>query len=784
MGKLYNIHFKNTTPFILSGLVGCATLGLYGERPGYLSDEAVLQRASAGPLETTRAQVITDNDESFRSKLKLVEGAQQSIDLLYFIYDDDYSSSVLTQALIDAARRGVKVRLLVDYSTNYRRLDWFSMMEEQGNAGQGSLRVRFYNRPTKNIVQDAVYLTMGCGQETSPRRPGQCSAEKFAAIDRLFAQEQIDGQPVGARNISNLNIGNSGLFLSGLYGKRPDVIALAVQQGQDIDVEKISQQRPAAISPEERQKLKKLAGIYWDSKIAPAFQRLTAKAQLYFALSVYGEQLNPIWDTFTGLLPTEKPLTEAARQDWNHLTDFLHHKLLLVDRSRLQAGGRNVEDSYHMRPNPLAKKYIFMDTDIYAELSAGGDNVAQSFDALWNFDAMVATLAEVRQHAPNDFVANLDAYRAATQQCRSAAAPARREACVDQQFQQQFKDLARRVADHARQLEQNARIYRDQYARQARPQGAPTFMVDGKALYAYLENLPFDKSLPANERRRIYGAEVGREAKSGKYLHDVWLRSLPGVCQQASKEKPQRVILHNAYFFPPANMTYALSQMVNGAYDCSNVTVTVLTNSIETTDLNVVNLLARHSLKAFTEFYQQQSDPVRRAKFEYYEYRPGKGKNTLSLHTKVSLLGDDVLIGSANADVRSLMMDSNNALFVRGAENFNRDYTAYVQEILNDPRKTKQLNDYLVATPRQTMIQEDLNTFRKLLTKYGVDKHLDQRQRKTAEQLFVQMLDASYSLTQASIARDKAAVGQPVGREPSTEQRRQQDRFNELFKPI
>ncbi|MCK7582463.1 MAG: hypothetical protein MZV65_47375 [Chromatiales bacterium] len=130
------------------------------------------------------------------------------------------------------------------------------------------------------------------------------------------------------------------------------------------------------------------------------------------------------------------------------------------------------------------------------------------------------------------------------------------------------------------------------------------------------------------------------------------------------------------------------------------------------------------------------------------------------------------------------MMDSNNALFVRGAENFNRDYTAYVQEILNDPRKTKQLNDYLAATPRQTMIQEDLNTFRKLLTKYGVDKHLDQRQRKTAEQLFVQMLDASYSLTQASIARDKAAVGQPVGREPSTEQRRQQDRFNELFKPI
>ena len=769
-------------PFFMSALVGCTTMGLYEERPGYLSDEAILQKASAGPLEAVRTRVITDNDEAFASKVELVEGAKQSIDMLYFIYDDDYSSSVLTQALIDAARRGVKVRLLVDYSTNYRRLDWFSMMEQQGNGGQGSLRVRFYNRPTKNIVQDAVYMTMGCGKESSPHQPGQCSAEKFATIDRLFAEEKIDGKPVADRNISNLNIGNSGLFLSGLYGKRPDVIALAVQRGQDIDVEKISQQRPAETSPEERQRLKKLAGIYWDSKTAPPFQRLTAKAQLYFAFSVYGERLNPIWDTFTGLLPTEKPLTEAARQDWNHLTDFLHHKLLLVDRNRLQAGGRNVEDSYHMRPNPLAKKYIFMDTDIYAELSAGGDTVAQTFDALWNFEAMVATLAEVRQHAPNDFVANLDAYRDATLRCRSASAG--REACVDQQFQQQFKDLARRTADNAQQLERNARIYRDQYARKARPQGPPAFTVDGKALYAYLENLPFDKSLPPNERRRIYGAEVGREAKSGKYIHDVWLKSLPGVCQRASKEKPQRVLLHNAYFFPPANMTYALSQMVNGDYDCSNVTVTVLTNSIETTDLNVVNLLARHSLKAFTEFYQQQGDPVRRAKFEYYEYRPGKGKNTLSLHTKVSLLGDDLIIGSANADVRSFMMDSNNALFIRGAGNFHRDYTAFVERILSDPRKAKQLNDYLTATPRQTMVQEDLVTFRKLLSKYGVDKRIDQGQRQTAEQLFVQMLDASYSITKDSITRDKAGTGQAATLEPSAEQRQQQHRFNELFKPI
>lgn len=161
------------------------------------------------------------------------------------------------------------------------------MMELLGNAGQGSLSVRFYNRPTRNIVQDAVYLTMGCGQDATTRQPGQCSAEKFAAIDRLFAEERIDGQPVGARNVSNLNIGNSGLFLSGLYAKRPDVIALAVQQGQDIDVEKINQQRPTETSSEERQRLKQLARIYWDSKTAPAFRRVVAKAQIYSKTNLF-----------------------------------------------------------------------------------------------------------------------------------------------------------------------------------------------------------------------------------------------------------------------------------------------------------------------------------------------------------------------------------------------------------------------------------------------------------------------------------------------------------------
>lgn len=149
----------------------------------------------------------------------------------------------------------------------------------------------------------------------------------------------------------------------------------------------------------------------------------------------------------------------------------------------------------------------------------------------------------------------------------------------------------------------------------------------------------------------------------------------------------------------------------------------------------------------------------------------------------MTLLGNDVLVGSANADVRSFMMDSNNALFVRGADQFRQEYADHVQGILSDPEKSQKINDELANTPRETLVKEDVATFRKLLAKYGVDKHLDPRQRQTTEQLFVQMLDASYLLTKASISGDKAGTG-PAAGEPSAEQRQAQERFNQLFKPI
>ena len=753
---------KNRTLFSLLMLflvTGCVTQ--HG-----VTSELLSQQASAWPLEISDGQLYTDNDTAFLSKLRLIEGARNTIDMSYYIFSDDQSSSFLAKSLLDATHRGVRVRLIVDYETNYQRLDFFSMLEKEGN---GNLQVRFYNRPTANIVKDAVFMTMGCTKNQGVAVTTACSAEKFATIDKLFASETIDGITTSGRNISNMNIGNSGLFLSGLYAKRGDVIALAIQKGAGVDLQQVKGEGES--TPAQKEDLKNLGKTYWESRTGAPFQRLTANAELFFAFALYGQQLNPLKETVTSVLPIDRKLSDEEIRDWDHFTDYTHQKLLLVDRTGVQMGGRNVENSYHMHPNQLISKYVFMDSDIYATLKSGGDAVALSFNTLWNFTPLLATLSEVRQHAPNDFVVNL---KYAEKSCVGSPDKQTHETCMARELEGSSHDLTQRMADAAKTMDENARTYKNSYLPTVVSNLAPGMPLDSGSVLAYLENLPFNKNLPLEKRQRTYGAAAGEEALSGKYIHDIWLKAISGVCASATKTAPKRIILHNAYFFPAANLTYELGTLINGDNDCSNVTVTVLTNSIDTTDLNVVNLAARHSLKAFTEFYQQYGIPSRKAGFEYYEYqKPITGPN-LSLHSKVSVFGDDIIIGSANADVRSFMMDSNNAMLVRNAPLFTEKYLTFVNGILADPARVKKLNEYFITTPRESMKQEDIATFRQILTKYGANKKLNEIELQRVETQFIRMLDDAYEMTRDSLNPESSL----------SQRRKKQNSFNEQFKPI
>ncbi len=714
---------------------------------GRLSEETIGRHASAR-LGAQQAHLILDNDAAFRSKLALVTGATTTIDAMYYIWSDDYSSSVLAEALIEAAKRGVRVRLLVDYHTNYSRLDVFSMLERRARGGSGSLEVRLYNRPTRNIVRDAVYLTLGCGPADQRGSDPGCAPLRLSEVERRFEDERIDGRPARDLGISNLNLARSGLFLSGWYAKRPDIMALAVVQPPPSALE--AAPVPTVTGDEAR------------------LARAEARIQLTTALSFLGSVLDPVNKAVKSYRPSRAAEAADAARDWDHITDYLHHKLLLVDGTRLQLGGRNVEDSYHMHPNPLVRKYVFMDTDLQVDLAAGGEAMRRAFDRLWGFRNMIATLGEARQHAPNDIAANGEALSAARKTCAARSDAGARARCVGEEFARGALNQSAREQRRFEEMRDNAERYRREYAPQSgQPQG---FDVDAGAGFFYVENIPFAGGFGEESKARSYGARNGQEAYSGKRIHGLWLASLLDACRTATEAAPKQVFLQNAYFFPPSNLTRALGRMVGGDLDCRHVTVTVLTNSIETTDLNVVNLLAGHVIKAFAEHVQAHRGPGA-ARVRFFEYKKPAAGPVLSLHSKVSVFGDNVMVGSANTDVRSYMMDSNNGLFVRGAPKLRDAYLRYFSGILADKARTQDLTDHFASVSREQIKAENQVSFRELLAKYGAEKYLSPAQQGAAEAAFLGLLDRVYALTKASLAGSPDADAQA-------------EEFNRLFKPI
>lgn len=767
---------------LLTGLVGCSLLTPYPrgstDSPPSLNDRILSEYRSGPGLSVHSGRVLTDNDDAFETKLELVKAATRTIDLAYYIFSDDYSSSLLARELLAATRRGVRIRMLLDYHSHYQSLDYFRMLEQFGNTGNGSLSVRFYNRPSRNIVKDAVYMTLGCGQDAMHSREG-CSSDKFQEIEALFANEFINGENGPDKNISNLNTGNSGLFLSGLYAKNPELMSTAVVRGQDVDIAGLKSGAGES-NPEDAAKLKELAKLYWLANYGSGLDRLVNRVKLSAAFLFYGDQVDPIYDTFSAFLPVERSTSgtlsddtvQQAREDWRYLTDFLHHKILFVDQQELVTGGRNVEDSYHMNPNRLSAKYTFMDTDVHLRLKDPQIALTVGFEKLWQFDTMVATLQDVALHAPNDFLVNsataklaceslADAGQSIHQNCLDAALLKQQAVPDSTRYQQQFDQMNLR-ADH----------FVDEYTAAARENRSRQFVLDTSAQASYVENLPFDKSLPLAETRRFQGARNDHESDSGKNIHALWLSALKRSCEAAAPSSPVTIYLHNAYFFLPSNLLSAIAQMVDGRQPCADVDIIVLTNSIETTDLNVVNLLSRHSLKALFEHYASRHDPSRGASLSYHEYLPQEGTGDRSLHSKVMVFGDDIFIGSANADLRSYMMDSNNGLFIRQAPELVAEYTGWLRNILDDNSRSAKQNDYYIGTDRSQILQTGDDLVDAELEKYRADRFIkDPQQILELKARLRHAANEVYRLSRRIIADHGASV-------------KEQALFNELFKTI
>lgn len=85
--------------------------------------------------------LIDNGADSLALRLRMIQGALTSIDLEFFIYELDTSSRLITQAIAERAKAGVKVRVLVDFSLAVFKLRpvYARMLHEAG------VEVKYYN---------------------------------------------------------------------------------------------------------------------------------------------------------------------------------------------------------------------------------------------------------------------------------------------------------------------------------------------------------------------------------------------------------------------------------------------------------------------------------------------------------------------------------------------------------------------------------------------------------------------------------------------------------------
>ncbi|MNO78892.1 putative cardiolipin synthase YwiE [compost metagenome] len=117
---------QRVLPLLLSlllGLGGCASVS----QPREISQALPASESSFGRSVQRQAsaydgrsgfRLLPNSNEAFRARAELIRNARSSIDLQYYIVHDGLSTRALVHELLQAADRGVRVRILLDDTTS------------------------------------------------------------------------------------------------------------------------------------------------------------------------------------------------------------------------------------------------------------------------------------------------------------------------------------------------------------------------------------------------------------------------------------------------------------------------------------------------------------------------------------------------------------------------------------------------------------------------------------------------------------------------------------------
>ncbi len=185
--------------------ISCASMDVPADRPQQFSLPAAeigpvydfAQRATAGlDAHESGLLLLSRNDDALAWRLALIDSAVDAIDAQYFIWDSDFAGLLLLGRLIDAADRGVRVRLLVDdvFLTHSDR-------ELSALSSHPNFEVRVFNPNSARRTRTAKVVNF---------------AFNFRKLNRRMHNKLlvVDGQVaiLGGRNIGNAYFGLSSSY--------------------------------------------------------------------------------------------------------------------------------------------------------------------------------------------------------------------------------------------------------------------------------------------------------------------------------------------------------------------------------------------------------------------------------------------------------------------------------------------------------------------------------------------------------------------------------------------
>jgi len=146
--------------------------------------------AFAGPDKSHYISILDIGEDALLTRIHLVRAARESIDIQTFIWDDDEVGQLLFSELLAAARRGVKVRMILDQVGTYVSVQVMAQMA----TVHENIDIQFF-RPVKNRGGKSAAREIG-SLVTDPKTLNKRMHNKLFVVDGRIGI-------VGGRNIEN-----------------------------------------------------------------------------------------------------------------------------------------------------------------------------------------------------------------------------------------------------------------------------------------------------------------------------------------------------------------------------------------------------------------------------------------------------------------------------------------------------------------------------------------------------------------------------------------------------